>query len=120
METQFKLSEADRASMAAADAAHIAHERAEDAKRQAVLQEVQCIVSAEVFADIVEELTADGYTFDYQIASAPKGVEQDDCAAWGKHYVNQTTNGGYTGDDYAGTVSIPLGDGRYFQFDYSM
>ena len=47
MKTEFKLSEADRAAMAAADAAHIAHERAEDVKRQAVLQEVQRVVSAE-------------------------------------------------------------------------
>ena len=81
---------------------------------------MQRIVSAEVFADIVEELTAGGYMFEYRIASAPKGREQDDGAAWGKHYVNQTTNGGFIGDDYAGTVSIPLGGGRYFQFVYSM
>lgn len=75
VKTEFKLSEADRAAMAAADAAHIAHERAEDVKRQAVLQEVKRVVSAEVYTDIVEELTADGYTFDYQIASSPKGQE---------------------------------------------
>jgi len=120
VKTEFKLSEADRAAMAAADAAHIAHERAEDVKRQAVLQEVQSVVSAEVYTDIVEELTADGYTFDYQIASSPIGQEQYGGDAWGKHYVDQTTNGGYTGEEYAGTVSIPLGDGRYFQFSYTM
>lgn len=120
MKSNFELSETDRSAMAAADAAHIAHEHAEDAKRQAVLQVVQRTVSAEVYAEIVVELTDDGYTFDYQIASEPRGREQDDGAAWGKHYVNQTTNGGYTGDDYAGTVSIPMGDGRFFQFAYSM
>lgn len=120
METNYELSEADRAAMAAADAAHIAHERAEEVKRQSVLEKVRQLVTAEVYAEIIVELTEDGYTFDYQIASTPKGQEQDDGAAWGKHFVNQTTNGGFTGDDFAGTVSIPLGDGRFFQFGYSM
>ena len=120
MEVEFKISEADRAAMAAAGAAQIEHERAEEAKRQSVLEEVRRIVSDEVYSEIVAELTEDGYTFDYIIASAPIGREQDDGAAWGKHFVNQTTNGSYTGDEFAGTVSIPLGDGRFFQFDYSM
>ena len=120
MKTAYQISEADRAAMAAADAAHIAHERAENEKRQAVLLDVQRLVSAEVYAEIVAELAEDCYTFDYKIASAPLGREQDNGAAWGKHYVNQTTNGGYTGEEYAGTVSIPLGDGRFFQFSYTM
>jgi hypothetical protein len=120
MKNEYEFSDADRAAMAAANAAQIAHERDEEAKRQEVLREVQRIVSAEVYAEIMAELAEDGYTFDYKIASAPLGREQDDGAAWGKHYVNQTTNGGYTGDEYAGTVSIPMRDGRFFQFGYSM
>ena len=121
METEdFTLSERDLAAMRAADAAMMEHERAEEAKRQSVLAEVRKIVSAEVYVAIQEELTDSAFTFDYQIASTPIGQEQDDDAPWGKHFVNQTTNGGYTGDEYEGTVSIPLVDGRFFQFGYSM
>lgn len=65
-------------------------------------------------------MTTSTLTCDYQIAGTPIGREQDEEGPWGKHFVNQTTNGGYTGDEYAGTVSIPLGDGRFFQFGYSM
>ena len=121
METEYKLSEADRAAMAAADAAIIEHEKAEEKVREAVLADVKRIVSAAVYAEIVAEVTEAGtYTYDYKIAAAPIGREQDDGAAWGLTFVNQTTNGGYCGDEYAGTVSIPLGDGRYFQFAYTM
>lgn len=121
METEeFTLSEEDLVAMRAADTAMMEHERAEEAKRQSVLAEVRGIVSAEVYAAIQEELADSGFTFDYQIAGTPIGQEQDEEAPWGKHFVNQTTNGGYSGDDYEGTVSIPLVDGRFFQFGYSM
>lgn len=121
METEeFTISDEDLAAMRAADAAMIEYERAEDAKRESVLAEVRQIVSTQVYAEITEELAEDGYTFDYTIATAPLGDEQDHGAVWGAHFVNQTTNGGFTGDDFAGTVSIPLGDGRFFQFAYSM
>lgn len=121
METEYEISELDRAAMAAADAAHVEHERREEQRRQSVLAEVKRVVSEKVYAEIVEELAEEGtYTFDYEITASPVGREQDDDAAWGKTYVNQTTNGGYAGDEYAGTVSIPLADGRFFRFGYSM
>lgn len=117
---EFTLSDADRAAMAAADVALIEHDRVEELQRQAVLEQVKGIVSAEVYAEILEELTESGYTHDYKVTSIPVGQEQDDGASWGNTFVNQTTDGGHTGDEYAGTVSIPLGDGKFFQFAFSM
>jgi hypothetical protein len=117
---QIELTKQDRAAMAETDALLLAEQQAEGQKSCAVLAEVECVVSAEVYAAILAELMENSHTFDYKIAMAPIGREQDDDAPWGKHFVHQTTNGGYTGDDYAGTVSIPLGDGRFFQFGYAM
>lgn len=33
-------------------------------------------------------------------------------------YVDQWRNGGHTGDDFAGTISVALLNGKYFTFDY--
>lgn len=93
---------------------------AEMEQRLLVLVEVHQVVNSAVYAEILEELADNTHTFDYKISTAPIGDEQDEPAAWGKHFVNQTTNGGHTGDEFAGTVSIPLGDGRFFQFGYAM
>ena len=120
METEYKISEADHAVLAAMDAELIEEDRVEEMKRRVVLEDLRKIVSPIIYSAIVEELNEGGYTFDYKITLQPVGTEQDDGAAWGKHFVNQTTDGGYTGDEYAGTVSIPLGDGRFFQFEYAM
>ena len=35
-------------------------------------------------------------------------------------WVNQTTDGGYTGDEFAGTVSVKISKDKYLQFSYSM
>lgn len=121
MEKHSVLSDADRAAMAAADASRREDERIEEQRRQSVLSAVKRVVSEKAYAEILVELSEDGtYTYDYSIEAAPVGQAQDDGASWGDTYVNQTTDGGYTGDEYAGTVSIPLGDGRFFQFSYSM
>lgn len=105
--------------MAGHDAA-VAHELGElDAANQAVLDQVQALVTPEAFQQIKDTLTDCGYTHSYLIADRPLGEPQDDEYLLGDVYVDQTTNGGHTGDDYAGTMSMPLSAGRYFQFCYA-
>lgn len=116
----FELSEEDRVAMVSWEALLREEQDAEELKRKNVLSQVERLASKRVFKEIQVELADCSNTFDYQIAEVPVGKEQDDGASWGKHFVNQTTNGGYSGDDYAGTISIPLKDGRYFQFGYTM
>ncbi len=89
------------------------------AKNQAVLDQVQAMVSPDAFQQIKNTLADSGYTHGYQIADNPIGEPQDDGFVLGDVYVDQTTNGGFTGDDYAGTMSMPLPAGRYFQFCYA-
>jgi len=117
---EFTMSAADQAASDAAYAALMEHERVEAERCKAVLAQVKMLVSEEVFSEIMSEIDESGYAYDFQIADAPKGHADDQGAAWGDTYVDQTTNGGHTGDEFAGTVSIPLGNGKFFQFGYSM
>jgi len=116
----FVLTEEDAAAMAGMEKQMMEEMTKESQRQQDVLAAIKEVVKPEVYDEIITEIQSDGYTFDFKIADAPIGTEQDDGASWGKHFVNQTTNGGFTGDEYAGTVSIPLGDGRFFQFSYTM
>lgn len=89
------------------------------ANNKAVLDQVQALVSPEAFQQIKDTLCDSGYTHGYLIADHPLGEPQDDGFVLGDVYVDQTLNGGFSGDDYAGTMSMPLQAGRYFQFNYA-
>ena len=69
-----------------------------------------------------EKFTGKGYCFNFKIVDKPIGKLQDceDYEFIGGVYVNQTTNGGYTGDEFAGTCSIKISENEYFQYSYSM
>lgn len=103
-----------------ADEEAIAREEAAlHAKNQAVLDQVQAMISPEAFQQIKESLSESGFTHSYLIANQPLGMPQDDGYVLGEVYVNQSRNGGMSGDDYAGTISMPLSPGCYFQFSYA-
>lgn len=105
--------------MAGYDAA-IARELDElQAANQSVLDVVQGMVTPEAFQQIKDTLSDSGYTHSYVIADTPLGEPQDDDYVLGTVYVDQTTCGGLSGDEYAGTMSMPLTTGRYFQFCYA-
>jgi hypothetical protein len=112
------LSPEDAECLAAYDQMHreMADQRAQE---NAVLDQVKAMVSPEIFEQIQDELCDSGFTHSYLIADAPLGEPQDNSFGLGEVYVNQTTNGGMSGDDYAGTMSMPLPDGQYFQFSYA-
>jgi hypothetical protein len=112
------LPSGDFARLAAYDQMH--RELAEQRDQEnAVLDQVMAMVSPEAFVQIKDAISDSSYTHSYLIADAPLGEPQDDSYALGDVYVDQTTNGGMSGDDFAGTMSMPLPDGRYFQFSYA-
>lgn len=94
----------------------------EQFQQQEVLNIIKSKVSEEFFNEVIEELKESGHTYNFMIMDKPKGDLLDDteydCIK--KIYVNQTTNGGYTGDEFAGTVSIEMSENEYFQFSYEM
>lgn len=68
----------------------------------------------------------------YEIVDKPKGtkteidIEESNFDAIPKEYsflthqyVNQTTNGGYTGDEFSGDLYFPLPDGKYMKVYYN-
>jgi len=103
-----------------ADEEKIAQElKEQDEKNQAVLDQVQALVCAKAFKQIKEALSESDYTHTYQIVDQPVGKAQDDMFVLGDVFINQTLNGGFSGDEFAGTYSMPLGGGKYFQFHYA-
>lgn len=88
---------------------------AEDKK---TLEIVKSKVSEKKFAMILLELEDGGYCYDFKIASKAKGEHQGDDDL--DVYVDQTTDGGYSGDEFAGTCSIKISENEYFQYSYSM
>lgn len=91
-------------------------------KNQAVLDQVAEKVSKEVFDEIQELLNDDMNAQGFMIVDHPKGKLQDvdEFPAMGGYWCDQTTNGGYSGDEFAGTCSVKLNDKEYFEFTYSM
>ena len=87
-----------------------------------VLETVESLVTPEMFKDIEDAILHSEYAYNYKITDAPKGEfqQEDEYPALGGIWVDQTTNGGYSGDDFAGTVSVKIDDRNYFEFTYSM
>lgn len=67
-----------------------------------------------------ELLETDGVSWygTIKIVSKPKGDFQDSNNSLLKVWVNQTTNGGYTGDDFAGDVYVKLKNRCYLKWGY--
>lgn len=93
---------------------HMAEEQA--ARNAPILAQVKAMVAPEVFAQIEEELEESGEVFDFSIVDQPAGQPQDNGFSLGDVYVEQSS--GLAGDDFSGTVAMPLPGGRYFQFGF--
>lgn len=87
--------------------------------RMAVLKTVKSMVTESVFLDI-ELAMADSYNRDFKIVDQPLGQAEDQGHSFGDIYVDQRTCASFCGDDFAGTIGIPLPNGKFFQFSYSM
>lgn len=103
--------------MRAADEAMTQHLLAQQARNGPVLELVKTLVGDEVFAQVEAEIEAAENTYDYEIVDEPAGAPQDNGFALGDVYVDQSC--GMSGDDFSGTVALPLPDGRYFQFAFN-
>lgn len=100
--------------------AEIQKERDEEyARDQKVWEEVKKIVTPAFFKLIEEEIQESEGGWDFKIVDEPEGVYQDSVDGI-KVWVNQTENGGYSGDSFSGTVSVELPNKKYLQWDYAM
>ena len=91
-------------------------------KDNKILEIVKSKVSNGVYLDILISIEMSENTYDYKLTKKSKGIfqieEEFECLKG--CYVNQTTNGGCVGDDFARTVSIEIGKNEYFEYNYWM
>ena len=96
-------------------------ETKQNIKDAEILKQVKEKVSPVLYQDILDCFDDFGVCTDFHITDKPIGkYQKEDCEELIGLWVNQTTNGGYTGDTFAGTISIQIGENEYFEFSYYM
>lgn len=121
-EFDMEMSEEEKAQYDKAMEDYIAAEKLAYEEDQKVLGIVKSKVSKKAFDDILYYIDVSENTYDYLITDKPKGKfqKEEEFEELDGLWVDQTVNGGYLGDEYAGTVSIKILENEYFQFNYSM
>ena len=105
--------------LSAYDAALLEQMKAGDAQKAAILAQVQRVVSAQAYEEILVEIEESDFTFDFSIQDSYRG-EYQGALSCGPYWVDETVNGGMSGDDYGGSVSIKIDVGQYLTFHYAM
>ena len=91
-------------------------------KQQKVVEEVKQLMGDEWYSEVLEALEFPEVCYPAEIVDSKSGVPQTDYDGdqIKVYWVNETINGGYTGDTFAGTIYFPLSNGKYLMFHYSM
>lgn len=84
-----------------------------------ILNTVKSKVSEKAFEEI-QEIMKESYNYLLSIHTEPLGEFQETGKYIKGYYADQTTDGGHSGDDFAGTVSIEFLNGQFLQFNYEM
>lgn len=108
------------AAMKAHDEAMWEADKKETKKKQKLLKQISRYLPACWFDQIVDYIDDCGWVWGFEIVRNTEGHEKQNDGLRFKVFVNQTCNGGYTGDDFAGTVCLPIKNGNYLKFHYSM
>lgn len=96
-------------------------EKAVIAHNKMILRSIRGRFGKKYRKDILECLKEGEAKHELKIVTKPAGSRQDENWQSFDHiYVNQTENGGITGDSFSGTFAMPLPDGTYLETYYSM
>lgn len=89
--------------------------------RNEALAHVASVVGARKLQHIKEYIAESEITTDFAIVDEHRGHKQE-CTGYAFRYIylDQYSNGGYSGDDFAGWVWIPLPGAKFLKFHYSM
>nr|WP_156903361.1 hypothetical protein [Burkholderia sp. M701] len=90
------------------------------ANREEILGLVKIRVSPEVYSGIEECISDSDHTHSFSIVDEPCGTVQSSDYVFGDYHVDQYDNGGISGDNFAGSICIPIGQGQFLQFHYEM
>ncbi|MOA18843.1 hypothetical protein D3C78_1391850 [compost metagenome] len=115
------MSEADYLEiMRKGNEAALEHDREQRRRRDEALAYVATIVGARKLQHIKDYIENCDYTCELEIVDSHGGGRQDEPGyAFRYVYLDQYCNGGYSGDDFAGWVWIPLPKGKFLKFHYS-
>ncbi len=90
-------------------------------KQKEVLDLVKADVTDNIYEDILQCIEESDHTYDYSIVDEPNGnFQTNEYEFLEGIYVDQTTNGGMTGDEFAGSICVQFKKDHYFKFYYSM
>lgn len=87
---------------------------------ETMLARVRGLVRPRLYRNILDYLKESGITHSYAVVRDHGGKAQHDDYGFGWYYLKEHVSGGYTGDEYAGEIWIPLNSGYFFNFHYSM
>lgn len=87
-----------------------------------ILDHLSSTLPEEFADDIILYICDCEYTYNYEIVKEPVGNHQKevDHKYITESWVNQSSDGGLSGDEFAGTVCIKINDSEYLKFNYSM
>lgn len=102
-------------------------EYAEDCNKQLlkdaeVFSQVRTLVTDEVYGEIMQSMEETDNVYGLSIVNKPIGEfqKEDYFKSLSGQWVDQAISGGYTGDEFAGTVCIQIAKDKYFKFHYYM
>lgn len=98
----------------------MAYEQEQENQRKAVMDIVKCSVSEEYYKELMEYIKECDLTHTFTIEDKPYGKPQYEGEILETVHVDQYVNGGYTGDTFAGSISIEFAKGRFLTFHYNM
>lgn len=116
------MSEADYLEiMRKGNEAALEHDREQRRRRDEALAFVASIVGVRKLQHIKDYISeCCDYTGEFEIVDSHSGHRQDETGyAFRYVYLDQYCNGGWSGDDFAGWVWIPLPKGKFLKFHYS-
>lgn len=102
----------------------IAYDKEEHQKKLKCLEFVKQQVSKEMYEDILHYIQECDQTEGFEITSKEPSSEclqtESGYECLKEAWVDQYTNGGYTGDHYEGCVHLKINQSEYLKFHYSM
>jgi len=89
-------------------------------KDEKVMDDIKSCFGAKIIKQIEEEMEESEGGWNLEIVDKPRGESEGDLLDGREVYVNQTCNGGYTGDEFAGEVYFKLPNKKWLKWNYSM
>jgi len=94
-------------------------EAEEYAKQAKLMKRVKKRVTASWYQSVLDYMEDCEYTYEFSIVDTPTGTRQSEGYRFSYVYLDQYSNGGYSGDDFARVICIPIRGGLYLKFHYS-